>query len=63
MALIFHLENQYHNKILNITAFYPNGALSKAFKEVFDIVLTKGQLKEIDQVVELKQNRNKGYSL
>lgn len=63
MAVTFHLENEYPNKIPNITAFYPNGALSKAFKEVFDIVLTKGQLKEIDAVVEQKQNRDRGYSL
>lgn len=62
LAATFHLENEYPEKIPNITAFYPNGALSKAFKEVYDIVLTKNQLKEIDAIVEQKQDRNRGYS-
>lgn len=62
MAVTFHLENEYPKKIPNITAFYPNGALSVAFKEAFNIVLTKDQLTKIDQAVEKKQDRNKGYS-
>ncbi len=59
MAIEFHQNTNYQGKTPNITAYYPNGALSRAFYQKYGIQLTKEQLLKVDK----KQNINRGRSI
>lgn len=63
MAVFFHQNTNYQGKTPNITAYYPNGALSRAFYQKYGIQLTKEQLHKVDKSLDKKQNRNRGRSI